>query len=249
MRLEGNTVVITGGSTGIGFALAERLVKLGNEVVICGRSGEKLKAAEEKLPSVHTLNADISKDEGRRRLFEFVTTKFKGANILVNNAGIQRHIDFRKGIVDLLKNEDEIEINFRSQIYLSAMFIPVLMKQKDPAIVNVSSGLGFAPLAAFPVYSATKAGIHSFTVSLRRQLRDTAIRVFEAIPPTVYDTGLKGKPIEKTEWSISSAEMADAIIEGLKNDVYEIAAGASKNFLSASKRDLDKAFGDMNRTF
>ncbi len=246
MEITGNTVLITGGATGIGYALAEAFVNSGNTVIICGRREEKLQEAKSKLPLLNTVACDVSKEENRKLLFGWISEKFGSLNILVNNAGIQRSIDFKKGTEDLEANDDEIEINFRSQIYMAARFVPLLSMHKESAIINISSGLGFVPLATFPIYCATKAGIHSFTMSLRHQLKDTTIKVFEAIPPTVYDTELKGKPIPQSEWSISAVEMANAIMEGLKNNQYEIPAGPTKDWLSSSKDDLDKAFKSMN---
>lgn len=246
MKTSGNTVLITGGATGIGFAMAERLVKLGNTIIICGRRQEKLEEAKKRLPGLHVKRCDISKEGERRALYDWISKEFPNLNVLINNAGIQRAVDLKKGMEDLMKNEDEIEINLRSQIYLSALFIPLLMKQGSSAIVNVSSGLGFIPLAMFPVYSATKAAIHSFTVSLRHQLRETPIRVYEVIPPTVHDTELKGEPIPKSDYSISAAEMGDAIIKGLETDQYEITAGFSTGWVSASKSDAEKIFKGMN---
>lgn len=239
-------MLITGGATGIGYALAESFVSLGNTVIICGRREEKLQEAKAKLLSINIMKCDVSKGDSREMLFGWISENFGSLNILVNNAGIQRNIDLKKGIEDLEANDDEIEINFRSQIYMTARFVPLLSMHKESAIINISSGLGFVPLATFPIYCATKAAIHSFTMSLRHQLKDTSIKVFEAIPPTVYDTELKGKPIPKSEWSISASEMASAIIEGLKNNQYEIPAGPTKDWLSSSKEDLDKAFSSMN---
>lgn len=172
LKLSGNTILITGGATGIGFSLAEAFVKLGNTVIICGRREDKLNEAKEKLPGIIIKRCDVSREEERKALYDWIESNFKGINVLVNNAGIQRPIDFRKGMEDILKNGDEIEINLRSQIYLSARFIPLLSKQKDATIINISSGLGFAPLATFPIYCATKAAIHSFSVSLRYQLKE-----------------------------------------------------------------------------
>ncbi len=163
MKINGNTILITGGATGIGFALAESLVKLGNEVIICGRREEKLREARERVPTLNIRKCDVSKENERMALYDWISTKFGDFNVLINNAGIQRRVDFKKGMEDLLKNEDEIDINLKAQIYLSAQFIPLLSKRSEAAVVNVSSGLGFVPMAVFPVYSATKAAIHSFT--------------------------------------------------------------------------------------
>ena len=198
------------------------------------------------MPSLHTRKCDVSKESECRELYEWIGLDFPRMNILVNNAGIQRRIDFRKGLEDLSGEGDEIEINFRSQVYLTARFIPLLSRQEHSAIVNVSSGLGFAPMAAFPVYSATKAAIHSFSLSLRHQLKDTAIRVFEVMPPIVHDTELKGKPLERNERSISALEMADAIVKGMASDRYEIAAGTAQSLVRASRKDLDTAFKSIN---
>lgn len=159
MKINGNTVLITGGATGIGFALAQDLVQAGNEVIICGRRENKLAEAKGKLPLIHTRVCDVSKDKDRRELFAWARANFPNLNILVNNAGIQRMIDLTKGI-EALAGEDEIEINLKACVHLSALFIPFFMEKKEAAIVNVSSGLGFVPLAIMPVYCATKAALH-----------------------------------------------------------------------------------------
>lgn len=247
MKTSGNTILITGGATGIGFALASNFSNLGNEVIVCSRNEDNLKIAKEKLPEISTRRCDISKSEEVDSLFRWVTTSYPQINVLINNAGIQRQIELKKGIEALPRggDDDEISINLRSQIYMSACFIPVFLGES--AIVNVSSGLGFVPLARFPVYCATKAAIHSFTVSLRFQLKDSSIKVFEIIPPTVYDTNLKGKPLEKSDWAVSSKEVADAAVKGIENDQFEIPIGPTKNWLNASKSELDQAFINMNR--
>jgi uncharacterized oxidoreductase len=246
MKTRDNTILISGGATGIGFALAESFVNLGNNVIVCGRRMEKLEDAKRRLPSLTVRQCDVSKESDRRALYDWVEKEFKDLNVLVNNAGIQRRIDFTKGTEDLLRQEDEIDINFKAQVYLAAEFVPLLSRQKEAAIVNVSSGLGFVPLTVFPIYSATKAAIHSFTISLRFQLRKTTVKVYEVIPPTVYDTELKGKPIEKAEWTVSSSEVAEAVVKGLGEDVFEIAVGSSKRWLSSPKSELDQAFGNIN---
>jgi uncharacterized oxidoreductase len=178
MKTQGNTVLITGGATGIGFSLAEAFVKAGNQVVVCGRRETKLREAKTKLPQVHTKVCDLSKDDERRLLYEWARYNFNEVNILVNNAGIQRMIDLKKGINELSAGEDEIEVNLKACVHLSALFIPSFLKKKEAAIINVSSGLCFVPIAIMPVYCATKAAIHSFTLSLRHQLRDTSVKVF-----------------------------------------------------------------------
>jgi len=189
MKITGNTILITGGATGIGLALAEAFIREGNQVIICGRREKTLQEAKSNLPSLHVRVCDVSKESERESLFQWVTTNFPSFNLLINNAGIQKEVDFRKGAVDLSGDEDEIDINLKAPIHLSQMFIPRLLQQRESAIVNITSGLAFTPLAVVPIYCATKAGLHSFSQSLRHQLRNTSIKVFEIAPPIV-DTEL-----------------------------------------------------------
>jgi uncharacterized oxidoreductase len=172
---------------------------------------------------------DVSKEADRNALYEWAVSNFKDLNVLINNAGIQRMIDFRKGTEDLLKHrsadgEDEIEVNFRALVYMTALFTPHLMKQKEAAIMNVSSGLAFYPMPMLPVYCATKAAVHTFSITLRQQLEGTSIKVFELIPPMV-DTNLdKGarKARGQTYFGITTAELIPPAIKAFETDEYEI---------------------------
>lgn len=248
MKTSNNIILITGGATGIGFCLAEEFVKAGNEVIICGRREEKLKEAKYKLPHIHTRVCDISDPKDRESLYNWVTTNFKNINILVNNAGIQRMLDLKNGIKELTKAENEIETNLASTIYLSAYFIPLFMQRDESAIINITSGLGFVPIAIMPVYCATKAALHSFSVSLRHQLKTTSVRVFEIIPPTV-DTELdKGTRAQRntTYRGIPPSEIASSTMKALANDEFEHAVGQAKNLVAASRSDFDEQFNRMN---
>ncbi len=248
MKISGNTVLITGGGTGIGFCIAEELVKSGNKVIICGRREEKLKEAKAKLPQISTRVGDVSNPKDREELFNWVTSEFKDINLLVNNAGVQRMIDFKKGVTELAKHENEVDINLAATIQLSAYFIPTFMQRKDSAIVNVSSGLAFIPLAMMPIYCATKAAIHSFSISLRHQLKDTTVKVFEVIPPTV-DTELdKGTRDLRnmTYRGIPPSEVAVAMMKSLADDEYECAVGQAQNLMDASRTNFSEQFGRMN---
>lgn len=248
MRLEGNTILITGGSMGIGLALAERFVKLGNTVIICGRREDRLREAKEKVPELNAFRCDVAKEDERKRLVGFVRENFPEINMLVNNAGIQLKVDLRKGSDELAGN-DEIDINLKACVYMSVEFIPLLAGKDEAAIMNVSSGLGIIPRAIYPVYSATKAGVRSFTKTLRQQLKDTPIKVFDIIPPLVHDTELHyGKMMERTDNSVSTAELVDAVVDGLREDRYDIAVGPARNWLNAaSNPQLDGMFENMNR--
>ena len=249
MRTNGNTVLITGGATGIGFALAEAFVKAGNSVLICGRRESKLQEARAKLPQIQTRQCDLSKKEDRESFCDWVRDNHEDLNILVNNAGIQRAIDLRKGTAELFDGEDEVQINFAAPIHISTYFAPLLSKKKEAAIINVSSGLGFVPIAAMPVYCATKAGIHMFTVSLRHQLKDTSVKVFEIVPPAV-DTELgKGTSGESEQGyrGIPASEVAAATLKALKKNECEIIIGEAKGLVEGSKKDFENVFQELNR--
>ena len=220
MKTNGNTILITGGATGIGLAFAEKLVEYGNKVIICGRREEKLKEAQNKFPKIKTKVCDVSSQTDREILYEWVKKEHPDLNILVNNAGVQRPINFKEGIKALTSGDSEIETNFTAPIYLTALFIPLLLEQEEAAIINVSSGLRSRAIARIPVYCATKAGLHSFTESLREQLRDTRIKVFEVVPPRVA-TSLGREP-DVISGGIPPSDMADALLLGIKNDGFKI---------------------------
>ena len=191
MNYTDNTVLITGGSTGIGYAVAEYLLARDNTVIICGRNKEKLEKAKQDHPELHIIQCDVSQKEDRVRLFETVKRDFPDLNFLINNAGIQRSIDLKKGIEELEKGIAEIDINLYGTMYLSTMFLPFLQGKENACILNVCSGLAFASdrFPEVPVYAASKAGVHAFTRSLRKQVEDLGIEVLEIIPPMV-DTNL-----------------------------------------------------------
>lgn len=249
MKTEGNTVLITGGATGIGFSLAEAFVMADNEVIICGRRENRLREARDKLPRIHISVCDLSKDKERKSLFDWVNSNFSHTNILINNAGIQRMIDFNEGTKDLFDGEDEIEVNLKATVHLSAYFVPLLSKHKEAAIINISSGLAFIPLAAMPIYCATKAAIHSFSLSLRHQLRDTSIKVFEIMPPMVdteLDKGTRGERGQEDR-GIPPAEVARATIKALGNNEYEVAVGMAQNLRTGARNNPEQLFQNMNQ--
>ncbi|HEX7540822.1 MAG TPA: SDR family NAD(P)-dependent oxidoreductase, partial [Anaerolineales bacterium] len=159
MKTTDNIILITGGATGIGLALTEVFSREGNRVIICGRRKDNLISVQKIFPKIQFKVCDLADAAERQALFEWTITNFPHLNILVNNAGIQRQIDFTKGTKDLQNGDDEIQINFSAPVQLSALFIPHLMKQGEAAIVNISSGLGFIPLTIMPVYCATKAAL------------------------------------------------------------------------------------------
>ena len=254
MDTKGNTILITGGATGIGLALADAFLERDNEVVVCARTEANLKKAQETRPRLHTIRCDVSKESERKRLHDWAFANFPETNVLINNAGIQRMIDLKKGPNDLLDNleadgEDEIDINLKALVYLSAHFVPELRRKRRAAILNIGSGLGFIPISFMPVYCATKAAVHSFTVSLRHQLRNTPVQVFEVIPPTV-DTNLDKGARERrgqANRGIPPSEVARSVMAGLERDELELAIGMALDLRRRSRENFDEAFANMNR--
>src|SRR5256885_16038777 len=175
MNLTSNTVLVTGGASGIGLALAARFLNAGNRVVICGRRDDALRAARDRYPRLITHTCDLSSAQSRVALTEWAFNEFPELGALVNNAGIQRRVRLADR-EDWNETRTELAINLEAPMHLSRLFIPHLLKRPHAAILNVTSGLSFVPLAAVPIYSATKAALHSFTLSLRHQLTGTSIR-------------------------------------------------------------------------
>jgi uncharacterized oxidoreductase len=248
MELSGNCCLITGGETGIGYAMAESFLAAGSEVIICGRRKERLLEAQGKHPDLQIKVCNVAEQAERKELVEWATGNFRKLNILVNNAGVQRDIDFTKGIGEFQAGENEITINLEAPIVLSGLFIPHVLGKKEAAIVNVSSGLGFVPAARMPVYSATKAGLHAFSLALRHQLAETGIKVFEVVPPAV-DTELNPEGRAHRghyKPDLQPGEFVAAVMQGLQDDVFEIGYGMSQGFIKASRQELDEGFRRMN---
>jgi len=243
MQLASHTVLITGGASGIGLALARRFIQDGSTVIVCGRREEKLAEAKKSHPGLVTLTCDLAKEKERVRLFGWATKGFPRLNVLVNNAGIQRRARIGED-TKWSATHDEIAINFEAPVHLSALFLPHLMKQERPAIMNVTSGLAFTPMASAPIYSATKAALHSFTLSLRHQLAGTPVQVIEIIPPAV-NTDLGGVGLHTSGVAID--EFVNAVTMGLRQGEPEIAYGFSQRSSQASRAELDEIFQRMNQ--
>ena len=243
MELSGNTVLITGGASGIGFGLAEQFVQAGSTVIICGRREDKLKEAQAKYPQLQIYTCDVADPNERFSLFEWATTAFPTLNILINNAGIQQRFQLQQAPEwDTIHNE--IAINVDAPIHFSTLFIPHLLNQPQAAILNVTSGLAFSPMAMMPIYGATKAAIHSFTLSLRHQLSGTPISVIEVIPPAV-DTDLGGVGLHTHGTPLP--EYINSVIEQLKAGSLETTYGFSAQSSRASREQLDELFKRMNQ--
>jgi uncharacterized oxidoreductase len=192
MKLTGNTILITGGGSGIGRGLAESFHALGNQVIIAGRRQQTLDETVAANPGMMAITLDIEDPASIRTFAANVAKQYPPLNVLINNAGIMRAEKLTSQPDDLAAAESTIVTNLLGPIRLTAALLPHLHQQPYAVIMNVSSGLAFVPLAPTPTYCATKAAIHSYTQSLRYQLRESPIEVLELIPPYVATDLLNG---------------------------------------------------------
>lgn len=192
MQTTGNTILITGGGSGIGRGLAEAFHRLGNRVVIAGRRRQALDETTAANPGMESLTLDIEDAAQIRAVGAEAAARYPALNVLINNAGIMRAEKLTAPLENLADVEAIIATNLLGPIRLTATLLPLLRQQPHSTIVNVSSGLAFVPLAATPTYCATKAAIHSYTQSLRYQLRETTTEVLEVIPPYVATDLMSG---------------------------------------------------------
>jgi len=232
MKKSGNTILITGGASGIGLALAKRFAEYGNTVLICGRREYRLEEAKAEIPGLAYKVCDISSEEDRKALFDWAVTEYPALNILINNGAYQNDYSLVKGIDALAGAAEEINVNLTAPIMMNALFTEHLRNVKDAAIINVTSILGFMPLASIPIYCASKAGFHTYTIVQRKQYADAGIdiKIFEAPPPrvetelnaagrAVADPALLGPP------GLDPMDYADFVIAGFENDELDIFYG------------------------
>src|ERR1700740_1989856 len=227
MKLSGNTIWITGGGSGIGYELTKQLTALGNTILITGRDQAKMDRAKAAFPKIHTFRSDVSDPKAIAALYETVTKQFPELNILINNAGIMREINVHDKAGSLEDITQEVEINLNGPIRMVKQFLPHLKTKSEAAIINVSSGLAFVPVPISPVYCATKAGLHSYTLSLRVQLKNTNVKVFDLAPPATQ-TELLGDFSEEDRKGISIMKVEDMVkvaVNGMTNDQFEIRPG------------------------
>jgi uncharacterized oxidoreductase len=243
MNLSGNTILITGGASGIGFALAKRFTQAGSQVIVCGRRQEQLDAAMRQVPGLKSLKADVASEKDREALVEHARREFPELNVLINNAGIQNHLPPLTQTQPWAPYRNELAINVEAPIHLSMLLLPHLLTQKNPYLMNVTSGLAFSPLANVPMYCATKSAMHSFTLSLRHQLRATPVKVVEIIPPAV-NTDLGGKGLHDFGEPLDA--YADHAMACIARGDLEFGYKFSEMGRLASREQLNQTFERMN---
>jgi uncharacterized oxidoreductase len=244
MKTSNNTVLITGGGSGIGFETAKLLSRLGNTIIITGRNEQKLKVAAQQLKNTHYITADVTKAEDVDALVREINKYFPKLNVLMNNAGRAVLHDVSNSSDAASIAREEMETNYFGAVNLTNKLLPLLKSQDASAIINVSSVVAFAPGLSLPTYSASKAALHSYTQALRLSLsRDPNVSVFELMPPLVDTEFAKDIPSDK---KISPQEVAVELVYGLEHNYYEIRVASAdklyKNFLSQS----DKAVLALN---
>lgn len=223
MDLKNSTILITGGTSGIGLELVKQLTQQGSTIIVTGRKQEALNDTKRRFPKIHVFQSDVSDPQDVKRLYKDVRQQFPDLNMIVNNAGEMRLLDIQDASQDLENITREIDINLAGTIRMVHQFLPHLMRMPSAAIVNVSSAIAFMPYSTAPVYSASKAGVHAYTLALRLQLNKTSVRIFELVPPGV-NTNLQN------DWVMppSPGQMMDVdklvnvAIKGLLNDTPEI---------------------------
>jgi uncharacterized oxidoreductase len=226
MNLKGRTVLITGGSAGIGLAFALKFLELGNQVIVTGRRQAVLDQVKANYPKLHTIQSDVANPVQIAALAARVKADFPKLDVLMNNAGIMIHKNLKAPEADLAGLMTEMNINVGGVIGMTSAFIDILTVNKG-TVINVSSALAFVPLPSAPIYSATKAAIHSYTQSLRFQLQETGVEVVELMPPAVK-TDLTGDLPEGSLKLITTDELVKQSFASLRAGHLEIRPGQAK---------------------
>jgi uncharacterized oxidoreductase len=226
MKLTGRTILITGGSAGIGLAFALKFLELGNEVIVTGRRQAVLDQVKAKYPKLHTIQSDVADPAQIAALAASVKSDFPKLDVVMNNAGIMLYKNLTAPAAEFAGLMAEVNINVGGVITTTSAFIDILRANKG-TVINVSSGLAFVPLPAAPIYSATKAAIHSYTQSLRFQLEGTGVEVIELMPPAVK-TDMTTELAEGGGTVISTDELVKQSFALLKAGTLEIRPGQSK---------------------
>lgn len=244
MKLKNNTILITGGSSGIGLELTRRLHENGNTILICGRSVEKLEFVKKEIPAVQVYPCDLSDPAQRQELYNWVANNHPSCNVLINNAATVHKTNFLADKEMIEKTESEVQTNLIAPIVLSKLFLPMLMKNKDAAIINITTGLIYAPRAVYPIYNATKSGLHAFTCVLRHQLSAEPVKVVEVMMSAVDTPWHQGDP---PKVAISPQKAVAEMLHKLEKGKEEIKIGGVKILYMLSRIAPSFAFKKINQ--
>ena len=239
MKISGNKILITGGASGIGLGLTERFIDEGNTVIVCGRRASALKEVSDKFPSVITKVCDLSVEAERKALYNWVAENHNDLNVLINNAGIQQWMEISD--TDFFERaKAEITTNIEAPIHLISLFTKI---QSINTIINVTSGLAFVPFSKVPVYSATKAFFHSFTLSAKHLLQSKNIKLIEIIPPAL-NTDLGGIGLHDAAPPVG--DFIESVFNQLREGKTEITFGLSQPMANGNKEELKTIFDRLN---
>lgn len=252
MNLHGNTIFITGGGSGIGRGLAEAFHRLGNTTIIGGRRREVLDRVVAANSGMHAIVVDTADQDSVQAAASGLIREYPDLNVVINNAGIQRPLDFGSDApLHQIALHEEIDTNIHGVIRVTNAFLPHLKSRPSATIINVSSGLAYVPIARYPVYCATKAFVHSFTISLRHQLKNTSVRVIELAPPWVatdLDANHRHQPAAEGAGPMPLADFIAATMQELSSDVEELPVGSAKFLHSAGIGErVSAVFSQINR--
>jgi uncharacterized oxidoreductase len=248
MKVTGNTILITGGGSGIGRALAEAFLCEGNQVIIAGRRRTALEEVTQANPGMKGVTLDIADAGSIRDFAERITREFPTVNVVIHNAGIRRP-EKRRDAGQTADAEAMVATNLLGPMRLTAALLPLLLKQRNAVIITVSSGLAFVPLAMTPTYCATKAAVHSWTQSLRSQLRGTSTEVIELIPPYVQ-TELMGSQQKADPKAMPLADFIAEVMTILRTqaEVKEVCVERVRPLRYAEKGNYDAVFNGLNES-
>jgi len=222
MRLTGRTILITGGSAGIGLAFALKFLELGNEVIVTGRRQAVLDDVKARYPALHTIRGDVADPAQVAAVAAQVKADFPGLDVLMNNAGIGIPTNLREPASKLGGLMAEMDVNVGGVIRMTSALVDILTANKG-TVINVSSQLAFAPVPALAIYSATKAAVHSYTQSLRFQLEENGVEVIELMPPAIETDMTSEFPEEVSK--ITTDELVRQTFAALKAGKLEIRPG------------------------
>lgn len=230
MDLQHDVILVTGGSSGIGLEMAEQLSALGNTVIVTGRDEERLKHFRQSHPKLYAYSVEVTDIASIEVLHRQVVSDFPNLNVVINNAGMMQNIHFQNAPATGVA--EEVAVNLAGPILVTQVFLPHLLKQPESAVLNVTSGLAYFAFDKAPIYSASKLGLHSYTQTLRRQLKGTSVKVFELAPPRTSKPMFSGSAEDNRQVDripkMPISQVVSTMIAGMKKDRYEILPGMSK---------------------